>query len=307
MKVIPIALAVKRATGYMTEAVGLFIVRRDGQAFGFTSTDVDSVLDLSDWWDDPSATAVTLNSRQGLDASNWTTTSGLEVSNGTLRTLNDGSLFDEDELYQGKWREARFWVFQYDYEVATSASDLDVIGGGEVGEAEISMNEIVIELRDITQKLQQPMGIPLSKTCRDRLGGPFCRIDLAEFTVSLTVTSVSVTDGKRVFTCSGATQDDDWFGNGKVLWTDGDNEGVWAKVSAFADGQFELILSMWKPIQAGDTLEAVAGCRGRHERSLANPSGVSDCIDKFDNILNFDGEPFAPLTDELTKPVNADA
>lgn len=304
MKIIPIALAAKRLAGTMTEAVGLFIVRRDGEAFGFTSAGQDAVLDLSDWWTGEGADAVTLDHKQGLDASNWVTTAGLQVSNATMTTLNDGSLFQEDDIYKGIWREAVFKVFKYDYLAAAEAADVEIIGGGQLGEATINQNTITIELRDVAQALQQSVGIVTTKTCRDRLGGPFCKIDLDAYTVSLTVTGVT---NRQVFTCATATQEEDWFGNGIARFLTGDNAKTEHKIAAFKDGVFTLILPTFANIQIGDTLEAVAGCRGRHERNLANPSGVSDCIDKFDNILNFDGEPFAPLTDELTASPNPEA
>ncbi|WP_442970555.1 phage BR0599 family protein [Roseovarius sp. D22-M7] len=38
---------------------------------------------------------------------------------------------------------------------------------------------------------------------------------------------------------------------------------------------------------------------------LAAAAGVSTCIDRFDNVLNFRGDPFVPGTDKLTETPNA--
>ena len=51
-----------------------------------------------------------------------------------------------------------------------------------------------------------------------------------------------------------------------------------------------LVLAMPAAVQVGDTFSIVAGCRKRLE----------DCRDKFDNVLNFRGEPHRPGVDALT-------
>ena len=45
-------------------------------------------------------------------------------------------------------------------------------------------------------------------------------------------------------------------------------------------------------IQIGDTFTVVAGC----------VKTLDACITKFDNVLNFQGEPHRPLQDALLKP-----
>jgi uncharacterized phage protein (TIGR02218 family) len=306
MKTLPAPYAAHVAGSYLSLAGGLFLVRRDGQAFGLTSCGTTSVLDVRPWWNGTGADAFALDHAQGLLVSDLVTTAGLEVGNAEITTLDDGTFFDRADIYKGLWDGAKFWVFRYDYTAAATVADVEVLMGGEVGEVGINLNTIVLELRDIAKRLQEERGIIISRTCRQRLGGPICRVNLASYTVPLTITGVG-SDSRRVFTCSAATQPADWFGEGKVLIKTGANAGMWAKVVAFSGGEFTLVLRAYAPFQVGDTLDAVAGCRGRHERSLDNPAGVSDCIDKFNNILNFDGEPWVPPTDYLTASPNPDA
>jgi hypothetical protein len=48
-------------------------------------------------------------------------------------------------------------------------------------------------------------------------------------------------------------------------------------------------------IEVGDELTLIAGCRGRF---------AEDCVAKFDNVLNFGGQPHAPGPDAaLNAPV----
>lgn len=292
MKVIPIALQSAYDSGSTTLALGLFLIRRDGELFAFTSHDKSIVLDVSAWANDSNATAVEFDSRQGLDASNFVTSAGLDVGNAELTTLDDGTLFNRDDIFNGLWVNAQFWIFRYDYTNAADTTDVEVLMRGTTGETGVNQNTIVVELRDLAQKLQQPIGIVTQKTCRARLGDSKCTVDLGPFTHSLTVTGVT---SKRLFTCAGAGQAADYFTEGIVTWITGNNTGVEVKVSYFASGVFTLVVPMWLDIQVGDTLSAVAGCQKRLSE---------DCITKFDNVLNFQGEPHVPVTDELTASPN---
>ncbi len=103
------------------------------------------------------------------------------------------------------------------------------------------------------------------------------------------------------FTDTARTEADDWFGDGVVTMTGGLNAGYARQVATFASGAFVLRLPFPFAVQVGDGYSAIAGCRKRHERTSLLPAGVSDCIDKFNNILNFQAEPHLPGIDALTK------
>lgn len=292
MKTIPIALQSSYESGSTNLAIGLFLIRRDGNLFAFTSHDKPITLDVSAWANDSNATAVEFDSRQGLNASNFVTSAGLDVGNAELTTLDDGSLFDRDDIFNGLWQNAKFWIFRYDYTSAEDTGDVEVLMRGTTGETTVNQNTIVVELRDLAQKLQQPIGIVTQATCRARLGDSACKVDLAPWTHNLTVTSVS---SKRTFTCAGSAFAAEYFDEGIVTWNTGENAGVEVKVSSFASDVFTLVVPMWKDIQVGDTLTAVAGCQKRH---------IDDCKNKFNNILNFQGEPHVPVVDKLTASPN---
>lgn len=305
MKTIPVALQSAYESRSLTVAIGLFFLRTDGRPFGFTSHDQSITLDVSAWWDgaagssssssdSPDPAAFVFDARQGLDASNIVTTAGLDVDNLDMTTLDDGTLFDRDEIFQRKWQNAKFWLFRYDYETATSTADVEVLIRGTVGETTISQNTIRVEMRGLAQKLQQSIGAVTSKQCRARLGDAKCTRDLTEFTHEFTITSVT---DKRRFTCSAATQETDYFGEGLVTWQTGANESVTVKVAEFDGGEFTLVLPLWLDAEVGDVITAIAGCRKRL---------VEDCGTKFDNVINFQGEPHAPVADDLTSTPTPD-
>lgn len=298
MKVIPAALQAHYDTGSTSLAYAILIQREDGQLFGFTGSDQPLTLDLSQWnsasWNLATETAFVFNASQGLNVSTIVTTAGLNVDNLDMTTLDDGTLFDRDDVQAGRWRNAKFRIFRYRWDVATTIEDdVETLICGTFGEITLGENTITEELRGIAQKLQQPVGIVSQQTCRARLGDVGigrCNKDLTAFTFVKTVTAVT---DKQVFTASDATEASDYFAEGIVTWLTGNNAGVSQKVRTFASGVFTLVLPMVLNIQVGDTFTAVAGCRKRL---------IEDCKTKFANVVNFQGEPHRPTVDDITRP-----
>lgn len=293
MKTIPTALQTHYNEGNTSLAYGLLIERRDGELFGFTSFNEPLTLDITSWGY-AGETAFVFDATQGLSPSAFVTSAGFNVDNLELQTLDDGSLFDRDEVLAGVWRNAQYRVFRYRWDASpvTIANNVETLQRGTFGEFKLNQNVITIELRGLTQRLQQPVGIVSQRTCRAVLGSVGvgkCNKDLTAFTFNLTVTGVT---DKRTFTASGATQAADYFGEGEVLFTSGNNQVVPYKVREFSGGVFTLVLPTVLDIQVGDTFTAVAGCRKRL---------MEDCKTKFNNVLNFQGEPHRPTTDDLSK------
>lgn len=269
-------------------AWALLLQRPDGTLYGFTSADVPLVLDLTAWGH-PAETAFEFTHLQGLDVSSIATTAGFEVDNLELTTLDDGSLFTRDDILAGRWANTRYRLFRYRWDAApvTIADWVHVRQRGTLGQITPGQTTIRAELRGLTQRLQQPVGIVSTKTCQVRLGSEKCKVGLVPFTTTgLTVTAVA---SAQQFTAAAATQAADWFGEGTVTWLTGDNAGISHKVRTFEAGVFTLVLPAVLPVQVGDTFAAVAGCRQR----------LDDCRDKFANVLNFQGDPHRPTTDDL--------
>jgi uncharacterized phage protein (TIGR02218 family) len=294
VKSIPVALAAHYALPSTTLATGLRITRTDGQVFAFTSHQRDAVIG-----------GITYQSAPGLRVTDIVIQAGAQVGNLELTTFNDGSVFSVVEVLSGVWKNAAFVIFRYNWEsVGGSPEDgVDTLLTGTLGEGELRKNELVIELRDLRQYFQQSVGSASSKTCRYRLGDSRCGIELAGspnlWTKTITVTGVT---SNQVFTDASRTEPSDWFTEGILTWLTGNNAGLSQRVKDYAlgspaAGEFTLAFPMLSAVQVGDTASVHAGCRKRLEE---------DCRDKFDNVLNFGGEPHRPGIDALTQAVDVD-
>lgn len=291
MKTIPINLQAARDTGSTTEADAIEIIRTDGQAFRFTSAVEDSIIDGDVY-----------NASQGFTVSSISITSGLAVDNMELTTIDDGTLFDVLDIKAGIWSNAKFRIFRYDW--SNPANGIDPLIAGTFGEITLPQGAIKVELRGLQQKLQQTVGNASSKTCRARFcdypspaGNNLCRLDVASFTYAGTVTSVT---DNGTFSASALSQTGSEFTEGLVEWVTGANAGLLAKVRVYtgATKTFNLVLPMARDVQVGDTFNAVIGCSKRRDE---------DCFDRFDNAVNFQGEPDRPGVDALTSSPIPDA
>lgn len=276
----PTALATHLAAGTTTLAHLLKITRAapDSQVFAFTSADADDTLD-----------GVLYRSTPGLDVTSITLEAGGAVDNLELTTLDDGTVFSRADVLGGLWRNATFVLGRYNW--ASPGDGVQTIMAGVLGEVRYLRNSLTVELRGLQQFLQQPVGSVSSETCRARLGDTLCTKALGPLTFAATVTSVT---SNQVFTATALTQAADYFGEGILTWTSGPSIHLSQKVKTHATGGvLTLSLPMFQDVAIGHTFSVVAGCRKR----LAE-----DCITKFNNVLNFQGEPHLPGIDAVSKP-----
>lgn len=280
-KTIPAPLLAKYAAAAGTFAQCITITRLDAVVLRYTSLDVPLVV------------AGNTYQAAGLNVSGLATSAGLSVNNAELQILPDAALgIVRSELITGKWDHASFTLFAVDW--AAPGSDIDTLMTGTLGEVRPGQGIYTVELRSLAQVLQNPVGANTSKTCRYRLGSTalpqgLCNLALGPFTKTGTLTSAA---SRQVFTDTARTEADDYFGDGLFTWTGGANSGYSEKIKTYAADTFTLVRPAPFAVVAGDTYSAIAGCRKRtHE----------DCKVKFNNLLNFGGEPHLPGVDAMLR------
>jgi uncharacterized phage protein (TIGR02218 family) len=274
VKTIPIALEPQYSSGSSTLCHCLRIERADGTIIAATSLDADIEVD-----------GLTYSGVNGLDVSALVFQAGLAVNNLELTVIpDDTGDITEADLLTGLWDNARFELFETNYLDPTDGKN--VLLKGVMGEVTINRGAYTIEMRALSQFLNQPIGIVTSKTCRARLGDSACTIVLGPFTIPdeiSVVTSRQVVSGTLVGS-------DDWYTEGTFTPTSGANVGYSRRVRAYASGAFTFDLPFPYEFEVGDTFVAVAGCRKR----------IEDCRDKFNNILNMQAEPHGRGIDVIT-------
>lgn len=282
MKTFDAGLAAHYALATTTLARCIEITRADGAVYRYTDAQRDLPVGADTYLAGP-----------GLVVGDIASAAGLAVDNLELTITPDDAAITRADILAGFWDGAAFSIFETNY--LDTAGGINILRTGTFGEIRLERSRFVVELRGLAQALQQPVGDVTSKTCRYRLGDDRCTVDLAPFTHTGTVTSVT---SAQVFTASALGQAADYYVEGTITFTSGLNDGITRKVRAFSSGkQFTTSLPFPYAVAVSDTFSAVAGCQKRH---------AEDCETKFSNILNFGGEPHIPGIDALTAPPEVD-
>jgi uncharacterized phage protein (TIGR02218 family) len=200
-----------------------------------------------------------------------------------------------DTVRAGDWDYARALVFNLCW--ADPSKGRHILKGGTIGQVSVGLTESSVEIRGLLQAIAQSSGDLTQPGCRHRLGdgGPGmggCNndgtIDPAYYSVTGTVTDVTaggtVLEIPEVFEAG-------LYAWGRVLALDGANEGRSADVKSNVVGSVTLHLPFPWALEVGASVQVFEGCDGARET----------CINRFNNILNFDGEPWLPGPDKMVQ------
>ena len=273
MKSISAELAYHIAGDVTSLATCWRIARRDGVVLGFTTHDRALVIDN-----------VTYRAASGFSPSAIAASNALSVDNLDVAGALSSSAITEADLRDGWFDFAKIEIFQVNWAELTQGK-LNLVSG-RLGEVSITDHRFTAEIRGLAQSLQQPVGEVYSPECRADLGDERCKVNLASFTLT---GSVTATASNRAFTDSARSEANGWFDYGLLTWHTGANAGLSVEVKSFADGVFTLFDAMPGAIAVGDRYSVHAGCDKR----------VATCKAKFANVLNFRGEPFVPGPDSM--------
>lgn len=282
MRTVPAAITTARQSASSRLCKIWRIERRDGTVYRMTEHDRDIEVG-----------GEVFESTASFDPSAIKATGDLAVDDLDVLGAFDSATITAIDLMAGRWAGATFWVAEVDW--SNLAAGKDVLRWGWIGRVAEKGGQFVAELLGPTVRLQQTVGDLYSATCRATLGDAYCTVDMAPHTFAGVVTAVT---DRRQFAAApdsggfpSPLPDPLYFQHGLLTWTSGDNDGVSMEVSAFDGTDAELLLSMPFDISPGDAFTITAGCD--HSRET--------CRDRFGNVLNFQGEPDMPVSDDVIR------
>lgn len=245
----------------------------DNTVLGFTDHTADLVI-----------SSVTYKAATGISPSSIESKDRFSVDNLDVQGILDSAAITEADIMAGKYDFAEIEIFMVN--VTDLSQGVITHRRGWLGEVSIKNGQFIAEVRGLAQKLQQNIVELYAPTCRAVFGDSRCKVALAGFSFNGTVNTVT---SRQVFICNAATQAAGYFSLGEIEWLTGANAGRKMEIKEFSNKQFTLVLPMPNAIAAGDTFKAVAGC----DKTFAT------CVAKFNNAVNFRGEPYVPGMDKM--------
>lgn len=274
MKNITGALAAHLASEVTTLASCWKLTRRDLAVMGFTDHDRDLAID-----------GISYKAATGFTPSAVENSASFSVDNLDMEGMLSAGSITEADILAGLYDFAEIEVFQVNY--ADPAQGVLRLRRGWLGEVGLRRQEFVAEVRGLTQKLSQTTGELFSPSCRASLGDARCKVAMEAHTVSGSITAVA---SSMRFTDAARTETAGLFTAGKVTFTSGASQGLSMEIKEYGGGgEFTLALPMPYALLPGDSYSASKGC----DKTLAT------CFSRFNNVVNFRGEPLVPGLDRM--------
>lgn len=249
------------------------VTRPDNTVFAFTDYDQDITY-----------LGITYIKSSGFSASNIVTSAALSVDNLEIDSFLSSDTITDADLLAKKWDYSFVQIWRVNYNDLTMLHE--VLREGRMGEVSTGRNSFKAELRGLTQNLSQDIGRLFLPACNADLGDSRCTVNLASFTVTGTVTSIT---SQSAFTDSTRLESAQYFTAGKLTWTSGLNIGISIEVKAFLSGLITMTESMPYALAISDAYSVYAGC----------DKSTTVCNGTFSNIPNHRGFPLLPGTDRM--------
>jgi uncharacterized phage protein (TIGR02218 family) len=272
MKTISAAMQTHLNSDLVNLTTCVHITRTDGVELFFTEHDVDLTIsgDL-------------YTSALGFNKSATVNASQLSVDNLELDGFIDSVLITEADLRAGNYDYAEVLFFAVNW--ADLTDGVIKLRRGLIGEVILDDNGVFkTEMRGMVQLYSQNIGEVYSPECRADLGDTRCQVDTGALSITTTITTV--TDIRNYIVSNDGGNVDGYFKYGVLTFNDGDNAGFSMEIQNSTAGSKNIQLYLSPPTLpvAGTSVTFYPGC----------PKTVAVCVSKFDNILNFRGEPYVP-------------
>ena len=248
------------------------LFRRDGMALAFTSH--NQALYFG---------GLLHRAAPGMVPSSIKRTAGFGVDSAEVSGALSHDSISESELDAGLFDGASIEIGAVDWETLSNAAFYH----GSLGRIDRGTRGFTAELVSAKSALDKDLVPRTSPTCRAEFCGPGCNLSVARFTHRATVTSIDV-ETNSVF-CE--VVDAHRFVAGALRFLGGSQAGETFGILAHSDGRFTLDRPIDAGVQAGTAVNLIEGCDGR----------VETCLTRFDNVVNFRGEPFLPGNDAISR------
>ncbi len=240
---------------------------------------------------------ITYEPENGIAPSAYQQDLSLEPDDVELKGLFSTTQISERDLIGGRLDSAEYQYFLVNWQalptsLSASPADFLLLSAGRLGEYKSTERDFTASGLSLIDRLAEKQPIQTSPVCRATLGDSKCTVNLAPFTFNLLVSSVT---GNRTIVTNVIALPDGYFKNGKLEFLTGENAGTKIKIADWVDATntLTLFLPTFYDIAPGDSIRCIAGCDKR----------LATCRDKFNNVLNFRGEPSIPGQDVWTSGV----
>ncbi len=300
MKSASVAMQAHLALGQTTLAYLWKVKRVDGTILGFTTHDQNISYDAGD-----GDGAVIYEAFTGFTNSAAAGKSDLSVDNIEFTGFLESNSLVDAVIRAGLYDDSSIAVRVVNWADLTMGDVL--IRSGTLGVVKMTNGMFTAEIRGLSYKLTTVLGALYGPICRAVFGSGtndidmnsqyLCRIDVSTYRQSGSVASVpsamAIVPASGLLMVGSATPATaapaGWFDDGFIAFTSGPLSGYSFEIKSWDGTTLALYLPMPKQPAGGNTFTIEPGC----------DHTVFACGSKYDNVLNFRGEPSIPGEDSI--------
>ncbi|MEM9878007.1 MAG: DUF2163 domain-containing protein [Pseudomonadota bacterium] len=193
------------------------------------------------------------------------------------------ALTDQD-LELGRYDDAELKIFRVNW--ADLSMGQQYLASGIIGRVSRTDAGFTAELRGLKHRLQRQACEVYSPHCRARLGDHRCRVNLALYQHRMQVTGQT---GPGSYQLAAPAPADGTFNFGTLRWLSGPLTGQYSVILKQTGTQIELDERSKATLSFPLDVLLTEGCDKR----------LATCRDRFNNVLNYRGEPYVPGLDSL--------
>lgn len=247
------------------------IMRRDGVTLAFTSHNRSLTFD-----------GIMHRAAPGMLPSAIRRTARLERDSVEVQGILSHDVISEADLESGRYTGARVAIGLVDWTSMATAS----LFQGTLGNVSAEDDGFTAELRSAKAMLEQDFVPRTSPTCRAAFCDANCKLNPVSYTRVAKVTGVDIEANTVTFAHAGQGHL-----HGQVRWIDGPHAGMTMHVVNVTGSALALDQFLAPTLKSGHRAYLREGC----------DHTVGTCDARFGNARNFQGEPFLPGNDLLTR------
>lgn len=254
------------------------IILKDESVIGFTTNNENFTYD-----------GIEYNSFSSNDIKDIKSNLDIEEDNFEFSNIISSDLISTNDILSGKYDNPAIEIFLID--INNEDNGRVVLLNGIISDIECKDNTFIAKVKGLKDKINKTIGEVYSPLCRCAFCDSKCGLEKSNFTFSGTITNV--VDDVSFITAEEIilSQSNSYFDNGIIEFTSGNNSGQKMEIKQYANGTFLLALNLPQQLLVGDTFNVIAGCDKQ----------FSTCCGKFNNAVNFRGEPHLPGMEILLK------
>ena len=200
----------------------------------------------------------------------------LKEDNEICGIIND-NYFKQEDILNGKLNNVYIEIFLIN--TVDLDSDKLIINQGYINNIKIVANKFIANISSIQNKLNKKITHSFSQRCRAQFCDNKCTLQKKNYTYYGKITKII---SNNIFYDSKRNEENFYFNFGEITFLSGSNSGLCFQIKNFTNNEIELISPYIYKLKIDDQYSIIAGC----------DKNFSSCITKFDNALNFRGEPY---------------